>query len=209
MKGLIGRKVGMNQMYDEKGNLIPVTLISLGPCTVMEKKTSDQFNYCALKLAFEEQKESRVNKPMMGQYKKSGIKPAKYVKEIRFATDKEIESYNVGDSIDVSIFEEKKTVTVSGISKGKGFAGVIKRWGFHGGPASHGAHKIHRKPGSVGPGTDPGRVLPGKKMPGHMGNEKVSVKNLMVMKVDADNNLIAVKGAVPGSMKSIVIVRQD
>ena len=209
MKGLIGRKVGMNQIFDEKGNLIPVTLISIGPCVIMDKKKSDKFNYSALKLAFEEQKESRINKPQMGQFKKAGIKAGKYVQEIRFNNDKEIESYNIGDSLDASILEENKPVRVTGTSKGKGFAGVMKRWGFHGGPAGHGAHKVHRKPGSVGAGTDPGRVLPGKKMAGHMGNEKVTVKNLKLIKIDKENNIIAVKGAVPGSVKSLVIVRQD
>lgn len=209
MKSLIGRKVGMNQMFLEDGTVIPVTLLKMGPCVVMEKKTKDQYNYSALKLGFEEQKESRINKPEAGQFKKAGITPAKYVKEIRFSNEKDIETYNAGDTLDVSIFEEGKKVAVTGTSKGRGFAGVVKRYGFHGGPASHGAHEVHRVPGSVGAGTWPGRVLPGKKLPGHLGNKRVTVKNLKVMKVDSENGILVVKGAVPGPIKSIVIVKQD
>ncbi len=209
MKGLIGRKVGMNQMFDEKGNVTPVTLISLGPCVVMDIKTIEKSNYSALKLCYEEQKEKRIKKPLLGQFKKAKISPAKTIKEIRFNNDKEIEQYSIGDKIDLSIFEENKPVKVTGITKGKGFAGVMKRWHFKGAPASHGAHENHRGAGSVGAGTDPGRVVPGKKMPGHMGNAKMTVKNLQLMKIDTENSIIAVKGAIPGCTKSLVIVRQD
>ncbi len=209
MKGLIGKKVGMNQMFDDKGNVIPVTLISLGPCVVMDIKTMEKSNYSALKLCYEEQKEQRIKKPLLGQFKKAKIAPTKTVKEIRFSSDKDIEQYSIGDKIDISIFEENKMVKVTGITKGKGFAGVMKRWNFKGAPASHGAHENHRSAGSVGAGTDPGRVVPGKKMPGHMGNAKMTVKNLQLMKIDTENNIIAVKGAIPGCTKSLVIVRQD
>jgi len=209
MKGLIGKKVGMNQIFEKDGTVVPVTILSMGPCFVIEKKTSEKFNYSALKLGYEKQKEHRLNKPELGQFKKAGIEPTKIMKEIRYKEDKDIEKYNVGDALDVSIFEEGKNVKVTGTSKGKGFAGVMKRWGFHGGPASHGAHEIHRHAGSSGAGTWPGRVVKGKKMSGHMGNATVTVKNLKIMKIDKENNLLIVKGAVPGAIKSYVIVRQD
>lgn len=209
MKGLIGRKVGMNQMFLEDGTVVPVTLLKMGPCVIMEKKTTEKNSYAALKLGFEQQKESRKRKPELGQFKKAGIEPVKYIKELRFNNEKDIETYNTGDTLDVSIFEEGKKVAVTGTSKGHGFAGVMKRHGFHGGPASHGAHEVHRVGGSAGAGTWPGRVLPGKKMPGHMGNKQITVKNLKVMKVDSENGILIVKGAVPGPIKSIVIVKQD
>ncbi|MDY6787729.1 MAG: 50S ribosomal protein L3 [candidate division WOR-3 bacterium] len=208
MKGLIGRKVGMTRIYDENGTSVPVTLISAGPCTVTDKKTQGKHKYSAIQLGYEKQKESRVNKPLAGQFKKAGIESARILREIRLESDNEAEEYNIGDTIDVSVFEEGSIVDITGMSKGKGFAGVMKRWGFKGGPASHGAHKIHRKPGSAGPGTDPARVLPGKKSPGHMGHETHTTRNLKIVKIDKDNNIIAVKGPVPGHKKALLLIRQ-
>ncbi|HAV92338.1 TPA: 50S ribosomal protein L3 [candidate division WOR-3 bacterium] len=207
MKGLIGRKVGMNQMFDDQGNVIPVTIIYMEPNKIIEKKTDEKFGYNALKLGIEEKKESRFNKPELGMFAKLEMKPLSTIKEVRFDKNA-IDKTKVGEYIDVTIFEVGARVNVEGTSKGRGFAGWMKRHGFKGGPGSHGSHEVHRRPGSIGANTFPGRVILGKRMAGHFGNERVTTLNIKIVKVDKEKNLLIVKGAVPGAMNSLVIVKQ-
>lgn len=207
MKGLLGRKVGMNQIFDESGSMVPVTILYMEPNRILEKKTLSKSGYNALKVGIEEGRESRFNKPELGVFKKLNVNPLKTVKEIYF--DKEtIEKVNIGEYLDVTIFEMGVKVNVEGTSKGRGWAGWVKRHSFKGGPASHGAHEVHRRPGSIGANTYPGRVIAGRKMAGHYGNERVTVQNLKVVKIEKEKNLLIVKGAVPGPMNSLVIVKQ-
>ena len=207
MKGLIGRKVGMNQMFDEQGNVIPVTLIYMEPNRIIEKKSDEKFGYNALKLGIEEKKESRFNKPQLGVFKKLGFNPLCTVKEVRFDKDA-VAKTNVGEYLDVTLFDVGARVNVQGTSKGRGFAGWVKRHGFKGGPGSHGSHEVHRRPGSIGANTWPGRVIAGKRMAGHFGNERVTTLNIKVVSVDKERNLLILRGAVPGAMNSLVIVKQ-
>ncbi len=206
MKGLIGKKIGMTQIFTEEGQSVPVTVIQVGPCTVVQKKTVEKDGYYALQIGFDEQeKEYRVNKPLLGHFKKKGIKPFKFLKEIRW--DKEPE-FNEGEELNVSLFEGVKKLDITGYTKGRGFAGVHKRWNFGGGPGGHGS-TFHRAPGSSGATTYPGRVLKGKKYPGHYGNEKTTVKGLKVVAIDAEKNLIMVKGTVPGFNGNYLIVKES
>lgn len=202
-KGLIGKKIGMTQLFDEKGNVIPVTVIELGPCPVVQKKTVETDGYNAVQLGFGEVKVQRVNKPVKGHYAKANVAPRKLLKEFRL---KDIDALNVGDIIKADVFEVGEKVDVTGISKGKGTAGVIKRWNFHRLKETHGSGPVVRKGGSVGACSDPSRVYKGKKMAGRLGSERVTIQNLDVVKVDAENNLIAVKGAVPGPRGGVVVV---
>lgn len=202
-KGLIGKKIGMTQLFDEKGNVIPVTVIELGPCPVVQKKTVETDGYNAVQLGFGEVKVQRVNKPVKGHYAKANAAPRKLLKEFRL---KDIDALNVGDIIKADVFEVGEKVDVTGISKGKGTAGVIKRWNFHRLKETHGSGPVVRKGGSVGACSDPSRVFKGKKMAGRLGSERVTIQNLDVVKVDAENNLIAVKGAVPGPRGGVVVV---
>jgi large subunit ribosomal protein L3 len=205
VEGLIGRKIGMTQTFDETGNVIPVTVIKAGPCTVIQKKTKEKDGYSALQLGFvEEIGNKRPSKPLIGHYSKSGIPPAKLLREFRF---KEREEIKEGDQFFVDIFQVGDQVCVIGTSKGKGFAGVMKRWGFHGGKASHGS-MFHRRPGSIGASAFPSRVEKGKKLPGQMGNERVTVKNLTVIEADKDNNLLMVRGAVPGANGGYLMIKK-
>ena len=201
-KGLIGRKVGMTQIFDEKGNVIPVTVVELGPCTVTQKKTVENDGYNAVQLGFEDMKVTRTNKPMKGHFDKANVAPKKVLKEFRLEDDSAI---NVGDIIKADIFAAGEKVDVVGTSKGKGTAGVIKRWNFSRLKESHGTGPVHRHPGSLGV-IDPARIFKGKRMAGHLGSERVTIQNLDVVKVDAENNLIAIKGAIPGPKKGIVMV---
>ena len=201
-KGLIGRKVGMTQIFDEKGNVIPVTVVELGPCTVTQKKTVENDGYNAVQLGFEDMKVTRTNKPMKGHFDKANVAPKKVLKEFRLEDDSAI---NVGDIIKADIFAAGEKVDVVGTSKGKGTAGVIKRWNFSRLKESHGTGPVHRHPGSLGV-IDPARIFKGKRMAGHLGCERVTIQNLDVVKVDAENNLIAIKGAIPGPKKGIVVV---
>ena len=201
-KGLIGRKVGMTQIFDEKGNVIPVTVVELGPCTVTQKKTVENDGYNAVQLGFEDLKVTRTNKPMKGHFDKANVAPKKVLKEFRLEDDSAI---NVGDIIKADIFAAGEKVDVVGTSKGKGTAGVIKRWNFSRLKESHGTGPVHRHPGSLGV-IDPARIFKGKRMAGHLGCERVTIQNLDVVKVDAENNLIAIKGAIPGPKKGIVMV---
>ena len=201
-KGLIGRKVGMTQNFDEKGNVIPVTVVELGPCTVTQKKTAQNDGYNAVQLGFEDKKVTRTNKPMKGHFDKANVAPKKILKEFRLEDDSAI---NVGDILKADIFAAGEKVDVVGTSKGKGTAGVIKRWNFSRLKETHGTGPVARHAGSLGV-IDPARIFKGKRMAGHLGCERVTIQNLDVVKVDAENNLIAIKGAIPGPKKGIVMV---
>ncbi len=202
-KGLIGKKIGMTQFFDEKGNVVPVTVLEVGPCAVVQKKTTETDGYNAVQLGYGDMKVTRVNKPMKGHFAKADVAPKKVLKEFRLA---DVESVNVGDILKADIFAAGEKVDVSGTSKGKGYAGAIKRWNFGRLKETHGTGPVARHQGSMGACSDPSRVFKGKKMPGHLGAEKVTVQNLDVVKVDAENNLIAVKGAVPGAKGGYVVI---
>lgn len=206
MKGLIGKKLGMTQVYDEGGSVVPVTVLQAGPCVVTQVKTEDKDGYHAIQLGLVEQKAPRkLSKAERGHLEKNGIAPLRHLKEFRLQGDQEVK---VGDQFLASTFAVKDMVNVSGVSQGKGFQGVMRRHGFGGGRASHGSN-FHRAPGSIGQCATPSRVFPGKKMPGQMGNKKVTTKNLEVVQVIEDKNLILVKGAVPGSKGGLVYIRES
>ncbi|MBU42947.1 MAG: 50S ribosomal protein L3 [Spirochaetaceae bacterium] len=198
-KGLIGRKLGMTQVFDEKGNVVPVTVLEAGPCVVTDLRTEEQHGYKAVQLGFGEVKEKALSKAEVGHVKKNGIAPHRTLMEFRDA-DLEVE---VGASVAADLFSAGDRVKVTSVSKGKGFQGVMKRHGFGGGRMTHGSH-FHRAPGSIGASSDPSRVFKGKKMPGHAGQLKTTVSNLKIMQVDLENNRILVKGAVPGARTSVV-----
>lgn len=201
-KAILGTKIGMTQIFGEGGKVIPVTVIMAGPCTVVQKKTVETDGYNAVQVGYGEIKEKLVNKPRKGHFAKANVANKKYLREFRLD---DIEGLNVGDEIKVDVFEAGEKIDVSGISKGKGFAGPMKH-GLHRGPMSHGSHS-QRVSGSMGMCSFPGRVFKGKVLPGHMGVEKVTIQNLEVVKVDAEQNLILVKGAVPGVKGGLVTVR--
>tara|TARA_B100000401_G_C52798698_1_gene717327 strand:- start:176 stop:793 length:618 start_codon:yes stop_codon:yes gene_type:complete len=205
MAGIIGKKIGMTSIYDVNGKNIPCTIIQAGPCIVTQIKNSEIDGYNALQLGFEDQKESRINKPLLGHFKKAKSVPKKKVVEFRdFEGD-----FKLGDSITVDVFQEGQFVDVGGISKGKGFQGVVKRHNFRGvGDATHGQHNRMRAPGSIGAASYPARVFKGMRMAGQTGNTKVKMTNLQVMKVFSDENILVVKGSVPGSKNSYVIVEK-
>jgi len=205
MKALIGRKIGMTQIFDDEGHVIPVTAIEVGPCTITQIKTEEQDGYTAVQLGFGEVKESKLTKPAKGKFAKANVTPKKHLKEFRVDS---VEEMNVGDELKADTFAAGDKVDVQGTSKGKGFQGVIKRWGQHRGPMGHGS-MYHRRPGSMGPTSTPGRVFPGKHLPGHMGDVTVTVQNLEVVKVDLDKNVILVKGSVPGAKGSILKVKSS
>ncbi|AEH50829.1 50S ribosomal protein L3 [Pseudothermotoga thermarum] len=202
-KMILGKKIGMTTLF--KDNVaIPVTVILAGPCYVIQKKTTATDGYSAVQIGFDLAK--KVNKPMAGHFAKAGVKPLRFLKELRLNDDSEVEKYQIGQEIKVDIFKEGEKVDVIGWTKGRGFAGAIKRWGFSGGPRSHGS-KFHRELGSLGQHTEPAKIFKGKKMPGRYGNERVTIHNLEVVKVDPENNLLVVKGSVPGARGSLVIIR--
>ena len=203
-KALIGKKIGMTQIFDEKGKVIPVTVVEAGPCTVVMKKTIENDGYEAVQLGFGDVKVQRVNKPMMGHFKKADVAPKKTLKEFKLD---DMASVNVGDTIKADIFATGEKVDVIGTSKGKGTAGSIKRWNFSRLKETHGTGPVARHAGSLGACSDPSRVFKGKKLAGHLGCEKVTIQNLDVVKVDAENNLIAIKGAIPGPKGGIVVIR--
>ena len=201
MKGILGTKVGMTQIW-QGDRLVPVTVVLAGPCPVVQRKTSARDGYEAVQLGWSEKRERRANKPELGHAKKAGVAPQRHLVEFRdFAPE--------GESVDVSLFAVGDTVDVTGTSKGRGTAGVIKRWGFAGMPASHGTKKKHRHPGSIGQRKFPGRVYKGKKMAGHYGAERVTVVGLELLEVKADENLLLIKGALPGANGSLVIVKDS
>ncbi len=202
-KALIARKIGMTQIFMEDGRVVPVTVLEAGPCVVTQVKTEENDGYKAIQVGFEDKKENRTNMPDKGHFAKANVTPKKFVKEFRL---EDSESYEMGQELKADVFAEGDIVDVTGTSKGKGFAGSIKRHGFHRGPMAHGS-KYHRSSGSMGQASSPSKVFKGKKLPGHMGHEKVTVQNLEVVRVDVENNIILVKGAVPGPKKSIVTIR--
>ncbi len=202
-KGLIGKKLGMTQIFDEKGNVIPVTVVELGPCPVVQKKTAENDGYEAVQLGFDDKKVTRVNKPMKGHFDKAGVAPKRILREFRL---EDTSALNVGDIVKADIFAAGDKIDVVGTSKGKGTAGAIKRWNFSRLKESHGTGPVARHAGSLGACSDPSRVFKGKKLAGHLGAERVTIQNLEVVKVDVENNLIAIKGAVPGPKKGIVMV---
>jgi large subunit ribosomal protein L3 len=204
-KGILGKKIGMTQIFDEAGRAIPVTVIEAGPCVVVQKKTVEKDGYSAIQVGFEDIKESKLNKPLRGHFAKHGVIPKRFLRELRL---KDTDKYEVGQEIRVDIFQPGEKVDVTGISKAKGFQGVIKRHGQQRGPMSHGS-MYHRRVGSMGSNTFPARTFPGKKMPGRMGGERVTVLNLQVVKVDPDRNLLLVKGSVPGNKNSLLIIRDS
>ena len=204
MAGLIGKKIGMTSMFSEEGKNIPCTIIEAGPCTVTQIKTKETDGYDAIQISFDEQKESRLSKALLGHYKKAKASPSKKLAEVTF--DSEV---SLGDSLNVDSFVEGEFVTVTGTSKGKGFQGVVKRHGFAGvGDATHGQHNRMRAPGSIGAASYPARVFKGMRMAGQMGNARVKVENLQIMKVMNEKNIMIVKGAVPGSKNSYVIIEK-
>ena len=200
-KAIIGKKIGMTQIFDETGKVTPVTVIEAGPCVVVQKKTMETDGYEAIQMGYGDLKPNRVNKPMKGHFAKGDVAPKKHLKEFRMD---DCAALNVGDIVKADVFETGDYVDVSGISKGKGFAGVIKRYNNHRLKETHGTGPVARQSGSMGACSTPSRIFKGKKMPGQMGAEKVTVQNLTVVKIDAENNLIAVKGAIPGPKKGIV-----
>ena len=204
-KGIIGKKIGMTQIFDEKGNVIPVTVIEAGPCYVAQKKTVETDGYEALQLGFADVKEKHSTKAEIGHAKKAGLTPKKHLKEFRLENTAE---YNVGDVISADTFAAGEKVDITGITKGHGYTGTVKRWGNHILRMTHGTGPIHRQPGSMGV-IDPARIFKNKKMAGQYGNEQVTVLNLCVVKVDGEKNLIAVKGAVPGAKGGIVFIRDS
>jgi large subunit ribosomal protein L3 len=204
-KGILAKKVGMTQIFLEDGKVVPVTVLSAGPCTVIQKKTVETDGYNAIKVAFGDIREKLVSKPQKGEFAKANAEVKRHMREFKLD---DVNAYNVGDEIKVDIFAAGDNVDASGVSKGHGFAGVIKRHGAHRGPMTHGS-MYHRRPGSMGANTDPGRVFKGKILPGHMGNVNVTVLNLEVVKVDTDKNLLYVKGAVPGPKGSLLCIKDS
>ena len=202
-KGIIGRKIGMTQIFDEKGNVIPVTVIEAGPCVVAQVKTVETDGYNAVQLGFGDVKDKHINKPEAGHFAKAKLANKKHLREFRLEN---IENYKVGDEVKADVFEAGEKVDIQGITKGKGFQGVIKRHGQSRGPMGHGS-MYHRRPGSMGPTSTPGRVFKGKKLPGHMGRVTVTIQNLDVVKVDMDKNVILVKGSVPGAKGAILKIK--
>ncbi len=203
-KAILGKKLGMTQIFDANGLVIPVTVVEAGPCFVTQVKTMENDGYSAVQIAFEDIKENLVNKPLMGQFKKAEVSAKRYVKEFKLDN---AEEYKKGDKITCEIFAEGELVDVTGTSKGHGYSGAMKRWNFGGMRATHGTGPIHRHLGSIGSNTFPGKVFKGKKMAGRWGHETVTVQNLKVVKVDADRNVILVKGAIPGPKGSLVSVK--
>ena len=204
-KGIIGKKVGMTQIFDEKGNVIPVTVIEAGPCYVAQKKTVETDGYDAVQLAFGDVKEKHMTKAEIGHFKKAGVEAKKHLKEFRLDN---ASAMNVGDVVSADTFAAGEKVDITGITKGRGYTGPVKRWGHHILRMTHGTGPIHRQPGSMGV-IDPARIFKNKKMAGQYGNEQVTVLNLEVVKIDAEKNLIAIKGASPGAKNGIVFIRDS
>ncbi|MBA7512578.1 50S ribosomal protein L3 [subsurface metagenome] len=203
MIGLIGKKIGMSQIFLENGDVIPVSLIKAGPCSVIQIKDEKKDGYKAIQLGFGEKK--KINKSFSGHLKKAKLKSVGRLFEIRV---KDLKKHNVGDKLDLSIFNNGDKISVIGWTKGRGFSGGMKRWGWHGGPASHGSTS-HRRMGSVGPGTWPGRIWKGRTMPGRYGNERVTLKNVKVVKIEKEKNTVYVKGAVPGAINSYLLIMKE
>ncbi len=204
-KTIIGKKLGMTQIFNENGIVVPVTVIEAGPCTVTQIKTEETDGYSSIQLGFGDVKEKHLNKPLKGHFAKSKLALKKHLREFRVSN---VDEVKVGDEIKVDVFEQGDKVDIQGITKGKGFQGVIKRHGQHRGPMGHGS-MYHRRPGSMGSTSTPGRVYKGKKLPGHMGCETVTIQNLDVVKIDTDKNVILVKGSVPGAKGAILKIKKS
>ena len=202
MMGLIGRKIGMTQLFDEKGDVVPVTVIEAGPCTVTEIRSSERDGYTALQLGFGTNKEKRFTKPYLGQFTKRNLPPSRHLREFRIA---DVSAYTLGQTLNAAVFEKGEHVDVEGNTKGRGFAGIIKRHGFKGGHASHGP-TMGREPGSIGSSAYPSRVIKGKRLPGRMGGKPLTSKNLMVAGVDVEQNVVLVRGAIPGPTNGLVFI---
>lgn len=208
MDGIIGKKLGMTQIFQEDGRLIPVTVVQAGPCTVIQKKTDSKDGYSSIQLGFEEKRVKSTTKPLLGHFKKANTTPKKKLVEFRVKKE-ELDSYQLGQVITCdAIFKQGDFVDVTGISKGRGFAGVMKRHGFHGFDVAHGTHEYKRHGGSVGQHTQPGRTFPGLRMPGHYGNARVTVQNLRIAQINKENNLLLIKGAVPGAPGGYLIIKK-
>lgn len=205
INAILGRKVGMTQIFDEHGKVIPVTVVEAGPCTVVQVKTPEKDGYSAVQVGYEEQKPTRLTKPVLGQFAKRELKPMRWLKEFQLEKS---DAMTVGQTFGVEVLDDVKWVDVTGISKGKGFQGVIKRHNFSGGGNTHGS-MFHRAPGSVGQSSQPSRVLKGLRLPGQMGNEKKTVIKLKLVKVDKEKNLLLIKGAVPGANHDLVMIRKS
>lgn len=203
--GLLGKKLGMSQIFDEDGRLVPVTLIEAGPCPILQKKEKIKDGYDALQIGFDPKPKRLTNKPEMGRFNKSNVSPVRFMREIRI---QDVSKYEVGQVLDVEVFKKGEKVDVTGISKGRGFAGTVKRHHSSRGPESHGS-MYHRRPGSMGGSSDPARVFKGKKLPGHMGNSRCTILNLQVVKTDKEKNLLVLKGSVPGHMNSYLLIRKS
>ena len=203
-KGILGKKLGMTQVWDENNRVVPVTVVEAGPCVVTQVRTPEVDGYSAVQIAFGQIDPRKVNQPMLGHFAKAGVTPRRHLIELRFDNASE---YTLGQELGADTFEAGSSIDVSGVTKGKGFAGVMKRHGFHGVSASHGAHKNHRKPGSIGACATPGRVFKGVRMAGRMGGVAQTVQNLKVHAVDLEKGLILVKGAIPGPTGSVVLLR--
>ncbi|OPX20878.1 MAG: 50S ribosomal protein L3 [Desulfobacca sp. 4484_104] len=205
LNGILGKKLGMTRLFDPAGTALPVTVIEAGPCFVVQKKTSKREGYEALQLGFERRRLEKQTKPLQGHFSKQGLKSGfRFLREFRLEST---EDFEVGQELDVSQFAIGDKVNITGVSKGKGFAGVIKRWGFKRGPETHGSMS-HRAPGSIGASAYPSRVFKGKKLPGHLGNSRVTVKSLEVIDVRPDSNLLIVKGAVPGARNGLLLIKK-
>jgi len=205
IQGIIGKKIGMTQIFTDEGSVIPVTVIKAGPCLVVQKKDKENNPYIRIQLGLvEENRVKHVNKPMLGHFAKAQVPPTVLLKEFASDTD----AVNVGDMVKLDIFTEKEHVNVTGATKGRGFQGVVKRWGFGGGRATHGS-MFHRRPGSIGMCAYPGKVYKGKKLPGQMGNKQKTVKGLKIVKIDTEKNLLLVKGAVPGFNGNYVFINKE
>lgn len=202
-KGILGKKIGMTQIFSPEGRAVPVTVVQAGPCVVVQKKTMATDGYEAIQLGFDEKKERLTNKPMKGHFKKAGVKAYRFLREVEVSPG---ENYDLGQELKADIFSEGEWVDVTGTSKGKGFAGVIKRWNFNRAPMMHGS-MYHRRPGSLN-ATDPARVFKGRKLPGRLGGERTTIQGLQVAKVDADRNLLLIKGAIPGANGAYVMVKK-
>ena len=202
-KAIIAKKLGMTQLFDETGKCVPVTVVEAGPCVGSQKKTVETDGYEAVQVGFGDMKANKVNKPMKGHFAKGDVAPKKVLREFRLS---DISAYNVGDIIKADVFAEGDKVDVVGTSKGKGTAGVIKRWNFSRLKETHGTGPVHRHPGSLGACSSPSRVFKGKKLAGHLGSERVTVQNLAIVKVDSENNIIAIKGAIPGPKGGIITI---
>ncbi|MCI2425743.1 50S ribosomal protein L3 [Candidatus Acetothermia bacterium] len=202
---LLGRKIGMTQLFEDDNKAVAVTVVEVEPSVVVQIKREEKDGYNALQIGYHKIDKKRVSQPLQGHFKRAGVEPRRHLFEVRLD---EVDKYTVGDEINVGIFQEKERIDISGNSRGLGFQGVMKRWNFAGGPASHGAH-FHRKPGAVGMCVLPGRVIKGKKMPGHAGAKRVTMKRLQVIKVDKERNLIVVKGSTPGTLNSLLQLRKS